>query len=80
MNAATITSSITPLIQGFLLCVSIIVAFGPQNLFILRQGLQRQHLFATALFSSLADLASMRLPCSMVRTPLLTARVIASGV
>ena len=37
------------------MCASIIIAFGPQNLFILRQGLRRQHLFATALFSTLAD-------------------------
>ncbi len=55
MAAATIADSINPLAQGFLLCASIIIAVGPQNLFILRQGLQRQHLFAIALVSTLAD-------------------------
>ena len=55
MTAAPITGFFSPLSQGFLLCASIIIAFGPQNLFILRQGLRRQHLFVTALFSTLAD-------------------------
>ncbi len=55
MNPSTIAGTINPLSQGFLLCASIIIALGPQNLFILRQGLRRQHLFATALFSTLAD-------------------------
>lgn len=55
MNPLTIASTISPLGQGFLLCASIIVALGPQNLFLLRQGLRRQHLFATALFSTLVD-------------------------
>jgi len=58
---AAMTSPITPLIQGFLLCASIIIAFGPQNLFLLRQGLRRQHLFATALFSTLADIVLITL-------------------
>jgi L-lysine exporter family protein LysE/ArgO len=55
MTASTLAGSITPFVQGFLLCASIIIAVGPQNLFILRQGLRRQHLFATAFFSTLAD-------------------------
>lgn len=55
MNPLTIAGTISPLSQGFLLCASIIVALGPQNLFLLRQGLRRQHLFATALFSTLVD-------------------------
>jgi L-lysine exporter family protein LysE/ArgO len=52
MPAATI--SITPFLQGFLLCASTIITVGPQNVFILGQGLRRQHIFATALFSTLA--------------------------
>jgi L-lysine exporter family protein LysE/ArgO len=52
----TIATSVAPLLHGFLLSVSIIMAIGPQNLFILRQGLKRQHLFVTALFSTLADM------------------------
>ncbi|MCA0454230.1 MAG: LysE family transporter [Chloroflexi bacterium] len=61
MNPSTIAGSISPLSQGFLLCASIIVALGPQNLFILRQGLRKQHLFATALFSTLADVVLIAL-------------------
>lgn len=61
MPTTTMTSAVTPFIHGFLLCASIIVAFGPQNLFILRQGLRRQHVFATALFSTLADLVLIAL-------------------
>lgn len=61
MNSAAIATTITPLSQGFLLCASIIIALGPQNLFILRQGLRRQHLFATALFSTLADVVLISL-------------------
>lgn len=53
--------SIVPLIQGFLLCISMIVAVGPQNLFLLRQGLKKQHLFAMALFSTLADMLMIAL-------------------
>lgn len=58
---AAMTSPITPLIQGFLLCASIIVAFGPQNLFLLRQGLHRQHLFATVFFSTVAEIVLIAL-------------------
>lgn len=42
--------------QGFLLCASLIIAIGPQNLFVLQQGLRQQHLFATALLCTTADL------------------------
>ncbi|MBX3011339.1 MAG: LysE family transporter [Caldilineaceae bacterium] len=45
-----------PLVQGFLLCASLIIAFGPQNLFLLQQGLHRRHLFLTALLCTLFDL------------------------
>jgi L-lysine exporter family protein LysE/ArgO len=61
MPAATMPISITPFIQGFLLCAGIVIAFGPQNLFILRQGLGRKHIFATALFSTLADMVLIAL-------------------
>jgi L-lysine exporter family protein LysE/ArgO len=56
MTTSMVTGSVNPLIQGFLLCASIIIAFGPQNVFILRQGLGQKHLFATVLFSTAADL------------------------
>ncbi len=52
MNA----SSIQPFVQGFTLSASLIIAFGPQNLYLLRQGLRRHHLFATAVVCTLVDL------------------------
>jgi L-lysine exporter family protein LysE/ArgO len=61
MPAQATTLSLSPLGQGFLLCASMIIAFGPQNLFILRQGLRKQHLFVTALFSTLADVVLVAL-------------------
>jgi L-lysine exporter family protein LysE/ArgO len=45
-----------PLIEGFGLGASLIIAIGAQNAFVLRQGLKRQHVFLSAAFCSLADL------------------------
>lgn len=42
-------------IEGFLLGASLIIAIGAQNAFVLRQGLQRGHVFAVALTCALAD-------------------------
>lgn len=39
-----------------MLYVSIIVAFGPQNLYLLRQGMRRQYLFTTVTVTSLLDI------------------------
>src|SRR3712207_4328311 len=55
MEFIVAANTLRPLGQGFLLCASIIMALGPQNMFILRQGLQRLHLFATALICTLVD-------------------------
>lgn len=44
------------LARGFLLCASLIIAIGPQNLFLIQQGLQRRHLLSTALLCTLFDL------------------------
>lgn len=44
------------LAQGFLLCAGLIIAIGPQNLFLLQQGVRRRHLFVTALLCTLFDL------------------------
>ncbi|MCE3237193.1 MAG: amino acid transporter [Gammaproteobacteria bacterium] len=46
---------ITPLIKGYLVCISLIVAIGPQNAFVLRQGLRKQHVLLTALICSSTD-------------------------
>ena len=44
-----------PFLSGFLLGLSLILAIGPQNAFVLRQGLLGQHVLAVVLFCSLSD-------------------------
>ena len=53
---ATLPHSWLALAQGFMLCAGLIIAIGPQNLFILQQGLRGRHLFLTALLCTLFDL------------------------
>ena len=43
-------------ISGFLLSFSLILAIGPQNAFVLRQGLLKQHVFPIAFFCALSDI------------------------
>ena len=45
----------TAFLTGFFLGLSLIVAIGAQNAFVLRQGILRQHVFSIALFCSIAD-------------------------
>jgi L-lysine exporter family protein LysE/ArgO len=42
-------------LTGFGLSLGLIVAIGPQNVFVLRQGLQRSHVFAVCLLCALCD-------------------------
>jgi L-lysine exporter family protein LysE/ArgO len=49
------TEFISVLLQGFFLGLALIISFGPQNTFILRQGLRRQYVFMIALSASLID-------------------------
>ena len=42
-------------ISGFLISISLILALGPQNVFVLRQGLLRKHVFAACLVCSISD-------------------------
>jgi L-lysine exporter family protein LysE/ArgO len=42
-------------VSGFLLGLSLIIAIGAQNAFILRQGLLRQHVFVLCLICALSD-------------------------
>ena len=42
-------------LTGFFLGLSLIVAIGAQNAFVLRQGILRQHIFYIALFCSISD-------------------------
>ena len=48
-------SSLIVLLKGFTLFAGLIVAIGAQNAYVLRQGLKRQHLFATASICFLCD-------------------------
>ena len=45
----------TTFFAGFLLGLSLIVAIGAQNAFVLRQGLLRSHVFAVCLFCAASD-------------------------
>ena len=46
---------LTPVATGFLLSAALIAAIGAQNLFVLRQGLRREHVGAIVLFCGTAD-------------------------
>ena len=43
-------------LSGFFLSLSLIVAIGPQNAFVLRQGLMKKHVFPIVLFCTLSDI------------------------
>lgn len=42
--------------QGFLLLIGLIISIGPQNLFVLRQGISKQHGYSVAAVSALCDI------------------------
>ena len=42
-------------VAGYALSMGLMLAIGPQNIFVLRQGLLRSHVFAVCLVCSLAD-------------------------
>ena len=46
---------LTALATGFFLGLSLIVAIGAQNAFVLRQGILGEHVFSVAVFCSIAD-------------------------
>ena len=48
-------SLLSAAVEGFLLGASLIVAIGAQNAFVLRQGLERQHVFAVATVCAISD-------------------------
>ena len=47
--------SISDFIQGFIIGMTLIVAIGPQNLFVINQGLKKNYTFAVVLICSLSD-------------------------
>ena len=46
---------LTPFITGFLTLITLILAVGAQNVFILRQGLLRNHIFVICIFAAISD-------------------------
>ncbi|MDL9981344.1 LysE/ArgO family amino acid transporter [Microbacterium sp. ASV49] len=57
---------LTPVLAGLGLGFSLIVAIGAQNLFVLRQGLRREHVLAVALICALSDVILIALGVSGV--------------
>lgn len=49
------SSALAPLLSGFSLGASLIVAIGSQNAFVLRQGLKREHVFVVSTVCFLCD-------------------------
>ena len=47
--------SISDFIQGFIIGSSLIIAIGPQNLFVINQGLKKNYVFIVVLICSLSD-------------------------
>ena len=43
------------LVQGFIIGLTLIVAIGPQNLFVINQGLKKSFVFTIVIFCSLSD-------------------------
>ena len=44
---------------GFLTGISLILALGAQNIFVIEQGLKKQHVFLVCLICSISDLISV---------------------
>jgi L-lysine exporter family protein LysE/ArgO len=57
----TASALAAPLLQGFGLGAGLIIAIGAQNAFVLRQGLERRHVFATAAICTLCDMTLIAL-------------------
>ena len=47
--------NILDLIQGFIIGGSLIIAIGPQNLFVIQQGLKNNYVLITVLICSFSD-------------------------
>ncbi len=51
-----LTPALSSVLAGLGLGLSLIIAIGAQNLFVLRQGIRREHVFAVATICALSDL------------------------
>ena len=47
--------NIIDFIQGFIIASTLIIAIGPQNLFVIQQGLKKSHIFIVCLICSVSD-------------------------
>lgn len=47
---------VVPLLEGFILCMSMILAIGPQNTYVMRQGALGRHLWTVIVVCSLCDM------------------------
>jgi ribosomal protein L37E len=56
MTPWNVAQAAPTLLHGFLLYAGMVIAIGPQNLFVLRQGLGRRHIFFTALLCTAGDM------------------------
>ena len=54
MTELELAQGLSALVTGFLLGLSLILAIGPQNAFVLRQGLLNQHVLPVVLFCALS--------------------------
>jgi len=64
---------LTPLLAGLGLGFSLIVAIGAQNLFVLRQGIRREHVFVVAAICAISDAVLIVLGVSGIGLVLLAA-------
>lgn len=53
--AETFVTNTPDFISGFLLGLTLIIAIGSQNAFVLKQGLKREHIFFICLFCAISD-------------------------
>ena len=57
---------LSPVLAGLGLGLSLIVAIGAQNLFVLRQGIRREHVFLVAAICAVSDAVLIALGVSGV--------------
>src|SRR6187200_2857865 len=69
----TVDDVISPVLAGIGLGLSLIVAIGAQNLFVLRQGIRREHVFVVAAICAVSDALLIVLGVSGIGLVLLAA-------
>ncbi len=72
---ATLTTALPSVMTGLTLSLSLIMAIGAQNTFVLRQGLRREHVAAVVAVCALLDITLMTIGVSGLALPWATIRV-----